>query len=67
TLTIGTSGPDDVDSGTGARGRWIPTTSVEQYAATLARWFGLPQDSSTLTAVFPNINNFSITNLGFLP
>lgn len=67
TLTIGTSGPDDADSGTGARGRWIPTTSVDQYAATLARWFGLPQDPATLTAVFPNINNFPTANLGFLP
>ena len=67
TLTMGTSGPDDADSGTGARGRWIPTTSVDQYAATLARWFGLPQDSATLTAVFPNINNFATANLGFLP
>ena len=67
TLTIGSSGPDDTDSGSGARGRWIPTTSVEQYAATLARWFGLPQDNATLTAVFPNILNFTTSNLGFLP
>ncbi len=65
TLTMGTAGPDDTDSGTGARGRWIPTTSVDQYAATLARWFGLSQADQS--AVFPNIGNFSSSNLGFLP
>ncbi|MBE7516152.1 MAG: DUF1501 domain-containing protein [Chloracidobacterium sp.] len=56
TLTLG--GPDDVDSGTSPRGRWLPTTSVEQYAAALARWFGLPQDAETLSAVFPNLQFF---------
>lgn len=68
TLTF--NGPDDADSGTGARGRWIPTTSVDQYAAVLARWFGLPQDAATLSAVFPNLTNFStgtFPSLGFLP
>jgi uncharacterized protein (DUF1501 family) len=59
------NGPDDADSGTGARGRWIPTTSVEQYAATLSRWYGL--DPNQLTQVFPNINNFTSSNLGFMP
>jgi uncharacterized protein (DUF1501 family) len=62
TLTM--NGPDDADNGTGARGRWIPTTSVEQYAATLARWYGLPDAS--LGAVFPKIANFPNTNLGFM-
>lgn len=57
-------GPDDTDTGTGSRGRWIPTTSIEQYAATLARWFGLPDAS--LPAVFANIGNFPNTNLGFM-
>lgn len=57
---------DDADNGAGARGRWIPSTSVEQYAATLARWYGL--DPAQLPQVFPNINNFGgNTNLGFLP
>ncbi|MGH9946410.1 MAG: DUF1501 domain-containing protein [Pyrinomonadaceae bacterium] len=64
-LIIGASGPDDTDSNSGARGRWIPTTSVDQYAATLARWFGLQQADQT--AVFPNIGNFASSNLGFLP
>ena len=63
--TLIMNGPDDADSGTSARGRWIPTTSVEQYAATLARWYGLPEDK--MATVFPNYNNFlANTNLGFM-
>lgn len=62
TLTF--NGPDDADSGTSARGRWIPTTSVEQYAATLARWYGLPE--ANMNAVFPKLPNFSTSNLGFM-
>ena len=57
-------GPDDTDGGSAPRGRWIPTTSVEQYAATLATWYGLsPAD---LTAVFPLIGRFASPNLGFM-
>lgn len=59
------NGPDDAALSTNdARGRWIPTTSVEQYAATLARWFGLPENQ--MTTVFPNISSFGSTNLGFM-
>jgi len=49
---------------TGA-GRLIPTTSVEQYAGTLARWFGL--SDGQVKTVFPNFTNFG-TNpyMGFL-
>ena len=54
----------DTDSGSGARGRWIPTTSVDQYAATLADWYGLA--SSNRTLVFPNIGNFPQQTLGFM-
>jgi uncharacterized protein (DUF1501 family) len=57
-------GPNDTDSGTSPRGRWIPTTSVEQYAATLASWYGL--SSADLSAVFPLIGRFATPNLGFL-
>lgn len=44
--------------------RIIPTTSVDQYSATLARWFGL--NASELNSVFPNLQNFSSSDLGFL-
>jgi uncharacterized protein (DUF1501 family) len=58
-------GPDD--SGVNnwdSQGRWIPTVSVDQYAATLLRWWGLGNDQ--LGAVLPNLNNFGSTNLGFM-
>ncbi|HTS27934.1 MAG TPA: DUF1501 domain-containing protein [Bryobacteraceae bacterium] len=61
-LNVG--GNQDTDTGSGARGRWIPTTSVDEYAATLAQWWGLP--ASDLTTVFPNIGRFATNNLGFL-
>lgn len=54
------NGPNDTDN----RGRWIPTTSVEQYAATLATWFGLAQQD--LSYVFPLLGNFKSANLGFV-
>jgi uncharacterized protein (DUF1501 family) len=54
------AGPDDAT----AEGRWIPTTSVDQYAATLTTWFGL--NSAELQANFPSLKNFSSQNLGFL-
>ena len=57
--TLVPNGPDDE----GGEGRWIPTTAVDQYAATLAQWFGLP--ASSLPAVFPNIGNFAVTDLKF--
>lgn len=62
--TLALGGPDDTDGGTSPRGRWIPTTSVEQYAATLATWYGL--STSDLPAVFPLINRFPNANLGFV-
>jgi uncharacterized protein (DUF1501 family) len=46
-------------------GRLIPTTSVDQYAGTLARWFGL--SDGQVKQVFPNFGNFgSNPYLGFL-
>ena len=44
-------------------GRIIPTTSADQYAATLAKWFGV--DDADLVSVAPNIDNFSARDLGF--
>jgi uncharacterized protein (DUF1501 family) len=57
-------GEQDTDSGGGARGRWIPTTAVDQYGATLATWYGVSE--ADLPAVFPNLSAFSTPNLGFL-
>ena len=62
--TLALGGPDDTDSGGNPRGRWIPTTSVEQYAATLATWYGLA--SVDLSTVFPLIGRFSSPTLPFL-
>jgi uncharacterized protein (DUF1501 family) len=45
-------------------GRVMPSTSTDQYGATLARWFGL--DDAQLDTVFPNLAHFSTRNLGFL-
>lgn len=46
-------------------GRLIPTTSVEQYAGTLAKWFGL--SDSQVRTVFPNFGNFGTSPyMGFL-
>ncbi|NNC38984.1 MAG: DUF1501 domain-containing protein, partial [Hyphomonadaceae bacterium] len=45
-------------------GRLIPQVSVEQYAATLGKWFGL-SDAELLSAL-PALANFSTTDLGFL-
>ncbi len=56
---IGYNNNDEVGSG-----RLLPSTSVDQYAATLATWFGV--SASDLSTVLPNIGNFSNTNLGFL-
>lgn len=62
--TLVPNGPDDTDTGSGARGRWIPTTSVDQYGATLGTWLGLTADD--LSIVFPNIGAFSSSDLGFM-
>jgi uncharacterized protein (DUF1501 family) len=58
--TLALGGPDDTDT----RGRWIPTTAVDQYAATLARWFGVP--SGSMRTVFPNLGVFATDDLGFM-
>ena len=56
-LTVGAN--DDT-----GRGRWIPSTSVDEYNATLATWFGV--SAANLPVVLPNIGRFARPNLGFM-
>lgn len=58
--TLALGGPDDA----GSEGRWIPTTSLDQYGATLANWFGVP--TADLPSVFPNLPNFTQQTLNFM-
>jgi uncharacterized protein (DUF1501 family) len=58
--TLQLSGPDDATD----LGRWIPTIAVDQFAATLATWFGA--DATALAAVLPNLSAFTPTTLGFI-
>jgi uncharacterized protein (DUF1501 family) len=57
--TLAVGGPNDAGDG-----RWIPTTSVDEYSATLARWFGVAQ--SDLPLVLPNLGRFATPDLGFM-
>ncbi len=47
----------DVDQWHVGQGRLLPTTSVDQYAATLAKWFGV--DDGELNGILPNLRNFT--------
>jgi uncharacterized protein (DUF1501 family) len=58
--TLALGGPDDE----GGQGRWIPTIAVDQYAATLASWFGA--DAAALESVLPNLAAFTPNTLGFI-
>jgi len=58
--TVELGGPDDA----GNEGRWIPGIAVDQYAASLATWFGA--DASALAAVLPNLGAFSPRTLPFI-
>lgn len=57
--TVALNGPEDA-----GQGRLIPTTSVDEYAATLAKWMGV--SGANLTTVVPNIGRFAHPDLGFL-
>ena len=57
--TLVEEGPDD-----SGEGRWIPTTSVDEYSATLARWFGV--GTADMGTIFPNLGRFNNPNLGFM-
>ena len=50
-------GPED-----SGRGRIIPSTSVDQYGAAMARWFGVSE--SDLDSIFPNLSNFGTRDIG---
>ena len=58
--TLELAGPDDTDT----KGRWIPTTSVDQYAAPLATWFGV--NARQLAEVLPNLASFPSTPIGYI-
>jgi uncharacterized protein (DUF1501 family) len=53
------NGPDDTTDG-----RWIPTIATEEYASTLALWFGV--NAGDLPEILPNLNRFNRSNLGFM-
>ncbi|ARP83392.1 Tat pathway signal protein [Bordetella genomosp. 8] len=52
-------GPGYVDAG-----RLLPSTSVEEFGATLGAWFGA--DNGALDDVFPHLRNFGNRDVGFL-
>ncbi|MEZ2293602.1 DUF1501 domain-containing protein [Variovorax sp. RCC_210] len=72
-VSVGSSAADD-DQWHVGQGRLLPTTSVDQYAATLARWFGVPD--AELDGILPNLKNFNnvtapsgqtyLRNMGFM-
>ncbi|MEM1449485.1 MAG: DUF1501 domain-containing protein [Planctomycetota bacterium] len=53
------NGPDDI-----GEGRIMPRIGVDQFASTLAKWFGLAP--AEVNQVFPNVQNFATSDLGFL-
>ena len=58
--TLALGGPNDANT----RGVWIPTIATAQFGATLGRWFGA--SDADLAWAFPNLGNFSTSNLGFM-
>ncbi|WP_414662971.1 DUF1501 domain-containing protein [Horticoccus sp. 23ND18S-11] len=58
--SLALGGPED----TGSRGVLIPTTSLDQFGGTIARWFGVAPEA--MPSVFPNLGNFATPDLGFV-
>ena len=58
--SLALGGPNDANT----RGTLVPTTSVDQYAATMAEWFGVTP--ANINSIFPYVANFPTANLGIL-
>lgn len=58
--TLALAGPDDASN----RGVWIPKISTAQFGATLGRWFGATD--AELALAFPNLDQFSSHDIGFM-
>jgi uncharacterized protein (DUF1501 family) len=63
-LAQNTDANPDVNPDDTGYGQIIPTTSVDQYAATLAAWFGV--STGDINDIFPNLHRFDASNLRFL-
>ncbi len=63
-VSVGNSITDANDAWHVGQGRLLPGTSVDQYAATLARWFGV--EDNELNGILPNLRNFGVRDMGFM-
>ena len=63
-VSVGNSTTDANDAWHVGQGRLLPGTSVDQYAATLAKWFGV--EDNELNGILPNLRNFGVRDLGFM-
>ncbi len=67
-VSVGNSTTDANDQWHVGQGRLLPSTSVDQYASTLATWFGV--QGAEMNGILPNLGNFNSvdypTNLGFM-
>lgn len=57
--SLALDGPDDIDGG-----RILPTTSVDEYSATLAKWLGV--QAGDMATVFPHLSRFANPDMGFM-
>jgi uncharacterized protein (DUF1501 family) len=58
--TLALNGPDDF----GTEGRWVPTTSMEQYAAPVLTWLGISEQD--LPYILPNLGAFARNTVNYL-
>ncbi len=64
-VSVGENENDPNDQYNAGKGSLIPTTSIDQYTASLARWFGV--DEREIDRIFPNLKNFNGGVLNGLP